>query len=318
MLLGGGIFTISLMWKTILVIQSFHMPLFFILSGVLFKKLSHFELLKKSWHQLLVPYFSMSLFIFICVTLYFYFHDTFDYAETKSHLIGILSANDFYKKGLNFYSGPLWFCYALFLVKLIMNIICSARSLLLKVLILCMGFSILFIDNMIPLRIDSAFIGSVFFAFGFYIKDVIFSIEQKSGLVKCAIICFSGIVMYICSIFNLDFEGGTMLSINMNRYGEFPLLFLVSGISGSFVVIGIASLLSKFKYDVIEILSNGTIIILGFHWILFKMLPQFFYHENVIVCSFLSIMNMCACYLLILFANKYFPFLIGGRKLLSK
>lgn len=93
-------------------IYSFHVPLFFIISGYFYKQRSFVELIKKGINQLIIPLLLTHL---ICFAIRLFFH---------FHLIPGFPVNPLYQLlAIDDYALPsVWFLYALFLGKIILYI----------------------------------------------------------------------------------------------------------------------------------------------------------------------------------------------------
>lgn len=99
-------------------IYSFHMPLFFLISGMVYKRtdLSFKDFLWKKTKLLLIPYWSFcftNLFLIYLVSLY-----PLDCLRIKNYIIGII----FCYKGFEYLPNcnPVWFLVCLFLSNILM------------------------------------------------------------------------------------------------------------------------------------------------------------------------------------------------------
>lgn len=106
-------------WKIAYFVTLFHMPFFFIISGLLFKPQEDFKLgIKKNIKTLLLPY----LLISVIVGLYYYLvvldFDELNIKDLAKYVLGIICGGDLYGKAHLFPVGPIWFIYSLFLVKI--------------------------------------------------------------------------------------------------------------------------------------------------------------------------------------------------------
>lgn len=114
-------------WRLMHTITLFHMPFFFIVSGMLFKETPVKECLRKGWVQLLRPYLLMSLIVFAIVIVRQICQGEFKLSLFVCQIIGICSAWDApYAASLE--SGALWFCWALFMVKLVSCLLSTIKQ----------------------------------------------------------------------------------------------------------------------------------------------------------------------------------------------
>lgn len=95
-------------------IYSFHMPLFFILSGILFKYRNFIESLKKGWHTLLVPYFIINLIILTYTSILLILKGTFDVQMFLGKVVAVIVGLGYNVGYLSPVSAPTWFLISLF------------------------------------------------------------------------------------------------------------------------------------------------------------------------------------------------------------
>ena len=111
------------------------------------------------------------------------------------------------------------------------------------------------------------------------------------------------------------------MSINMCRAGKYPLLFIVSGMAGTIMTISLSSLIAGFfnsskSKTLLAFISNGTIVILGFHMMvnMFVIKPLFGISNNLVTVITISILNFLICIIIVMLCNRFFPILLGNRK----
>ena len=127
----------------------------------------------------------------------------------------------------------------------------------------------------------------------------------------------AGILLLIAVLYlSDDIQIGQVLSINACYFGKYPILYLFGGLGGIAVILSISSLLAKIKLKVVNELSNGMIITLGFQKLLFMILaiivvPKYSFSMAI----GLSITVYAVCYLLTELSARYCPALLGNRKL---
>lgn len=185
-------------------------------------------------------------------------------------------------------------------------------------MLLPLSFVVLYIGNRLWFRLDSSLVGFLFFALGYKMKDLLKSIESLPvmrkvvGLLACILLCA------VAAYFNLDFSNRQGLSINACYFGKYPPLFLLSGTAGACGILFLSALFRHQSRFITQI-SNGTIVILGFHWIVFtEILSRIYVADTVIGAIVISMIDFIICYGLILLSQKYFPVLLGNRKLCSQ
>ena len=101
------------------IIFSFHMPLFFILSGYFFKEKNYKALLISGWNRLLVPYL-LSSFVVIAIIIV-----TGDFQGALMKILAIFFPRGFYSEFTSFQLrhviGATWFLIALFWARVVFN-----------------------------------------------------------------------------------------------------------------------------------------------------------------------------------------------------
>ena len=244
-------------------IYSFHMPLFFFLSGYLFDrdKFTYNQFIKKKVLSLVLPYFSFAI---IC---YLYWAGIERYFRPKS--MGV----DLYEPILAYLYGTrssgmepnmvLWFLACLFVTEIMFFVI--SRNLRRKDLI-CLALVLFSVNGYwglyrgfrMPWSIDAAFNAIVFYGLGYLIK------ENLSGIKVWLKAILGRKVVFAILIFGLGFvvstkNGYTTIDHNMNSY----MYYYLASLSG----IGALVLLSKsIKWPGFVIFwGRNALIILGLH-----------------------------------------------------
>lgn len=179
----------------------------------------------------------------------------------------------------------------------------------------------LYCGNILPVRIDSALVGFIFFTMGYLFKQKLMKMYNLSFQCKIINTLLFLLILFMAAFLNLNFEQKQGLSINACAYGDYPLLFLLSGLSGTFIVLILSSSFkmrsSRIKNTILK-MSNGTIVILGFHWMVYKLLFSWWLDSyNVLVSFFTSLLNLAVCYFIIILASKYCPAILGNRRIES-
>lgn len=306
----------SPIWSVMHIITLFHMPFFFIVSGMLYKKISVKETMFKGWIQLLKPYLIMSVLVSAVMLLAEAITGGFSLKYVASVAIGIFSANDF-PIGTANWSSALWFCYSLFLIKVLYSYLSNQNWGGHFIMLACLtGIVLMFIGNRLPMRLDSSLVGFVFFTIGVKCSELLIKMKELLISKRLLLLAIASIVLIASAFFNLNLHQRQGLSINAMYFGPYPLLFLVSGVSGSIVILLLSTFIDSFKNKLILTISNGTIVILGFHWTIYKLVFGWWLtSHNVITAMGVVFINIMVCYFLILLFNRYCPAILGNRKL---
>ena len=308
------------------IITLFHMPFFFLVSGFLNKERKIKDTVMIGLKRLLIPYFVMSSFCLFIMSVIKLIKGDFNIVYTIKIIIAILSGGDFYFTDP--YSGPLWFCYSLFLIKLFESVACSFKyKNIVRFIFIILSFIVLYKGNILPFRLDSSLVGYIFFLIGFLSKNKIDSLincldsrKQNIKIILFSLVAF--IILFFSAYFNFDFNIRPHLSINSCLFGKYPILFVIGGLSGTWILLVFSLILSKIfaKSNLILNISNGSIVILGYHWLVYLILFHFFQFSNTsVICALVvSLLNFIICYILILLAKKYFQIILGNRTIERK
>ncbi|HOX53758.1 MAG TPA: acyltransferase family protein, partial [Fibrobacteria bacterium] len=159
------------------VIYSFHIPLFFALSGLLHNpdRFAHLGgLLKARSRTLLLPYFAYSAIGYCAwLALWVSRHNPWNWTEVLEPLTGTLLGI----RNSSFFHGTLWFVACLFLTEILFH--CIHRLLGRKSLLAFLmafpfaayAFHPLVAIRFFPWSVDCAFLALVFFSFGHLLRE---------------------------------------------------------------------------------------------------------------------------------------------------
>lgn len=287
-------------------IYSFHMPLFFILSGILSKNTLSKTAITKDAKNLLIPYIT-----FGCIIILFH-------ALTSHHLLSVsfylYSLKDLLY-GMDAHIGPIWFLPALFFCKMICYMIqwVEKHSIILYYFLAITSTCFIYIINQnkidLPLFMDSGLCAVPFFFLGTKLLKSI-PIEKIKKQPKLSIVTLPILLLatLACSYYN----GGT--SIVDCHYGNYILLFYLNAILGCNFIILLSILLDKYISSFIAIISYGTIIILGLHGIFLSIIQYYILHFigyeaptfNIFIGMALAFVSLLMCYIMILLIDKHF------------
>ena len=298
-------------------IYTFNVPLFFIISGFLSKSNeSHKLFWKKTLYNLIIPLLLISSLNYILNTVELYYNDLTSFIDSPLTFIMKMSSG-ILLGGV----GSLWFVYTLILLKIISHYIHKQVILL---VLLTISFSCAYIINNndpilygrhifhIPCAITNIFVAYPFYLVGIYTKKSRIIRDKKNFnkwdaliiLVSCVIITIEGniskpIYMYQCG------------------YGNSIVLFFLCGIAGTILIFYISKYLERTSCTLIQTISTGTILILGFHLHLVQFITKCIPNRTlmdvtfsfIIVLLFVPVIQKC---------EIHFPYILGKLRIEKK
>lgn len=250
-------------------LYTFHMPLFFFLSGYVFEVEKYDNNINFITHKvktLLLPYFSL------CIITIVYLNYMYPGNFTK-YLQILIQTN---------VTTTLWFLPCLFfselvffyLIKILRNDLYRIGKIVLLLTILGLLYY-RFIDVSLLFKLDTCLIAIFFIFLGYLLKKIKFMSSNKYRYKKFFIICIcinilTGFIPY--KMFNLG------LNMNRHYYGIEPLCFLAA-ISGIFIVIIVSS---KIYSNIIQYIGKNSLIFFSLHQAVFlDLLKHIFKQINI-------------------------------------
>lgn len=303
---------IALQW-----IYSFHIPLFFFLSGIFHSQGKNYkEFFGKKVKTLLVPYFffSIILFLFFLIVSKNIGFSAGENLSVKENFIGIFLGNE--KKGISDISwgGQLWFLPALFLIENIYYFFykfkVKTRIMLAICCLILNTILIKFININIPWSWLTVLVAINFYTCGQLLKEQILNKDKLKNI-------------YLIIFFILNLVTGysnSKIDMYSNAYGNI-FLFLISSCSGIiFLIFFIKNFIKKSK--IFEYIGKNSLVVLAFHrrvqtftkvlfvYLLQKEMPK----GNIIFDLLYSCWEILLCIPAIIILSKYFPYFIGKKK----
>lgn len=203
-------------------IYSFHMPLFFILSGILFKYRNFIESLKKGWHTLLVPYFIINLIILAYTSILLILKGTFDVQMFLGKVVAVIVGLGYNVGYLSPVSAPTWFLISLFFLHILTSLR-EDRAYRLLLVLFCIGVFLILqyyeIDTLVP--IDSTLLAMPFFIAGYEMKEFF----KRDLSFYVVLIIFVALIVF-------NYYNGRV-DINTCQIGNSLLLFYLNGTFGT-------------------------------------------------------------------------------------
>ena len=305
-------------------IYGFHMPLFFIISGLFFNSnrtlCNH---IKKGFRQLIIPYMCFEFINLSICWISPYLHPELYYGMAgldvfKAAILGIFFGQDYVSRISFLPSGPLWFLVALFNMRVIFAVLCKLfkNDYLLAIAATALGIGLYFSlsKNILPFGSSGTNIFSIrctamglpFYAFGYLMRGIDFTSIKYRSLIVVTLV-----VLYVVSaLYNGD------CGIDELNHGKSIVLYYMNAVVGSIAVILSFSLirLSENVHNV----GRNTLLVLGLHtfpMVVCKVIVTFVlgqsYLSNWYVYLPVSILCIVAVLPLRKFFNKYLPFVLG-------
>lgn len=299
-------------------ITTFHMPLFFFISGYLTKKeYLCTDTLKKYWHTLIIPYLCYNLLFYPYWVLRHYIETPnaglFDYVKPIIGMFMLQGNSELYET-LN---GVTWFIASLFGYKLILSICNKIKYGHIIIALLIVITTVMYVHNQFYLYItDLTPVGFIkclpFYFFGYYSRQyelISPTSQKKDGLIGLLCMSVSIIVFFIEKDTN-----------NLIIYGLRYWFISLFAIWGTF---GICKTLDTVRLNIIDNMSIGTIVIMGIHFILIGttnyILEKILNIDGKIIypwyfaCVLVFFFEALIYPIILLFKNKY-PFMLGKRQ----
>ena len=297
-------------------IYSFHVPLFFLISGIFHPKKVDYQLVKKRFKMIMLPYFVWASLLFLFwLFLGRRFGDSeFTAGSVTDNIIGI-----FYAQGGGQYMEwgiPLWFLPCIFVLFLCYSGINTIQKKWQRITAIIIAATLGFIWPVLtgmhlPWSIDVALVATAFYGTGHLMSDGIKNINRKQALMMLPIFLAIGILAFY---FNPD-----KVDMYRSQYGN-QLLFLASGIGGSLAVMLFFRIVPVFRF--LSYIGRHTIVILATHlraMTLIKAIMVFVF--GIVLTEFTelekfgwSIAQIIIVIPVIWIVNKYAPILDGKIK----
>lgn len=260
---------------SLVLIYSFHMPLFFFLSGMVFnkEKYASFEaFMRNRWKTTVVPYLLFSIVPIIGVFILEHVIEcSVDF--TKQQYVCYLLQAIFSEGSLRMFNVPMWFVPSLLAVEILYFFVSKmklAPKILTCILLPFLGYFIAsgwsgFNNSYLPWTFDSALFAFGFYAIGNltapYIKKVIEAVKKSKWKL---LICLLALAVCVAVWKPLAEENGK-ISLGQKLFNNGFLLYL-TGILGTAGILIISVMLEKSKF--LKFLGKNTFPIMGVHYMI--------------------------------------------------
>ena len=294
-------------------IYSFHVPLFFFISGMFHPKLSNKKTIIKRAKVILTPYFfwASALYLFWLIIGRKYGNSSDLNLSILDNFLGI-----FYAQGGQTYMDwgiPLWFLPCLFLVFLFFSLARRISNTILFYLtclsLVALGFLwSRFTGVHLPWSIDVAMVSLGFYSTGRLLKNKLISLNRTQSIVGCIFLLAVHIAAFYFNTSKVDMYRAL--------YGN-ELLFFMSGLAGSIAYILFFKLVPIFSF--LSYLGKHTLVILATHirmltvikLVLLAVVGVTVFEFTEIQKVGLSVVQIILIIPIVWLVNKYIPILDG-------
>ncbi len=263
-----------------LYIHSFHIPLFFFVSGYLFHNAEIKTYVLKKLKRLIFPYFMYGIVILLLCVLLF---SDFNY---NKYIKSFLFFNNFPDIPV---AGALWFLTSLFFANIIFYLLNKFVPKYTIIPIIILASAEMFFKIKLPYSIDSAICMLPVLYFGFLFKNNKFRFNICQEL-------FIALFILIASLYTIFLNGD--VNVRTNIYSN-PVLFYFNAIIVSVGYYYLSDVISKIKY-------SNILGLIGVYSLEFMCIHQFVLK---IIKMYQS--NHCIIFIMTLFVTALFVYLIN-------
>lgn len=259
-------------------IYVFHMPLFFYLSGFLFdfKRYPDYKrFIVRRFHQLVIPYFLINLLTYLIwfLVLRHYGADSETNIAWYQPIVGFLLCNG----SEMIHNVPLWFLLCLFIVEifyygLLQNAGIKKNVLWLSFFVFAGYLNYRYNPALLPFSLGTAMVAIVFYGTGYLCGQYRLLKSNVLGVL------FSFIITILVAGYN------GRIYMHINYYSNY-LLFFIGALAGIYMTMCLSVYLTKLvKFSFISFIGRNTLLICGFHLMVFSLLKGilfFVFHFNL-------------------------------------
>ena len=302
-----------------LIVYSFHMPLFFFLSGVVAKSVTEVKFI--DYFKKIIKTIYLPFFVFVILDIVFKVF----YQHQHSFLV-LLKRTILDLTGLNFtnVNSPLWFLLALFVCKFLFYFIDKKAIYKYICLVVCVIF--IFTFRYFETEYYKSVVyfwtipGLAFFIVGNLLRKFYFNINDivNRNKIICGVILLFSLITYIALFDVSPFVSMKELIIPN------PLLYIINSILGIILITAVSMVIQKsgILSTFFEFYGKNSIIVLICHYyftrkiveVLFEKIGIIEYLYSWYTQIILLIITLIIMAILIFISKKYLYFLFGLKK----
>lgn len=265
-------------------IFSFHMPLFFFLSGYVFSNRRPFnDFIRNKEKTLLLPVFGYGSVIIIFMLLFYRPTNISDFFI--ANIIRLL---------LQYRFVSLWFLSSLFVVDFIFYALLSTKrypiSIKVSLVVITGIFYYYFGGQALAYSVDTAPIALIFFYAGYIFKQK--NLAENIKILKYRPLLFPlALVLFCLGNYYIFYGGYKFFDMNTCTY-PLPLLSIIDAFLGIYLLIIISQL---FNIKIIKYIGKNTIIFLGLHNFVIMPVLQLYIDNDLLLllCTTMTILVLC-------------------------
>lgn len=247
-------------------IYCFHVPMFFILSGIFLKDEISINGIWHSFKRLIIPYFAYNIILQIILCVYIITRGGDPLPGLIDSTMGALIGSSKVESPWHLLGGPSWFLPALFIARIAAQISirilnCATNKILTTIFI---GLALFGLYYWPHTRLDwcfwsfdAAILGTYFIIFGHLMRSFFLKIGMLPIYTKISLFVIAGIALWFLNI------NGTA---NMFRgeYGNRIDLFFINGIIGTIAICALSAIVSLPKI-MTALFTKGAIFFICAH-----------------------------------------------------
>lgn len=268
----NDMYSIKALWDYIYL---FHMPLFFIISGYLYRqeKKGISTGGGKIWRALVIPYILYQLIYFPFALIHYKAEILYPSLWVKL-MAGVVAGDGYDTPFSHPVCLPCWFIICIIQIRLIFLVIPIGKISSFLLCIISVTTLILrkFFHFDFYFCIDSTLMAVPYFLLGYYMKNS--NIVGKVNNIKYLLII--AIVASLMVYYALIYNGAAQM--NGPSYGRNIFMNYIAGISGCFMVFAISKCM-EFRFhrkNFVRTISRNTLFLIFFHWLLLEFIARFF------------------------------------------
>lgn len=239
---------------------SFHVPIFFMISGIFYRKGSLKEVVSKSAVSLLLPYFIFNFILIAIECGVGIIYSGNIWYNALHHFTGTLLGSSDANAPFIMPGGPSWFLVALFIARILIIPLINGKMfhrIIYGLILIGVYFLISLTCDWAIWSIDSAILGTFFMLIGYLCKDIILPLLKINY--KKRLLIIAGLALLI----PLAISNGTANMFN-GEYGHNLLVFYLCGVSGTLLIILLCSF-ADFSTRISRLFLSGSTFFICCH-----------------------------------------------------